>query len=313
MDNGGLLVRRDLPTLGRSLDHALARGVLTRLAPGVLCATSLKDDLSTRARAVMAVDPHATIVGRGAAALGWWPELDVRALTAAAPQRAHTRQPGIAWHKRRLPPELVVEVDGVRFASPALSVLDLTPELGGQPIDEALRRGAVTLDDLQAALTLTPNRRGNAARAWLLADSRDIPWSPLERVFQRRFRALELPYAHATNVRVTLPDGSIHAIDLAIPDLLLGFEVDGWEFHHTKEAFDRDRSQGLALGALGWQIERISGDAVTHRLDDVMGQVAAVVRHRDALFRGTRPAGTRRRSSTRRGGDSAVDHARDPA
>lgn len=82
-----------------------------------------------------------------------------------------------------------------------LTVLDLTDVLGGAVIDEALRRSAVTLDDLHHALECTRGRRGNKERARLVAESRDEPWSELE-------------------IR-----GRRYCLDLAVPEMKLVAEV----------------------------------------------------------------------------------------
>lgn len=248
-----------------------------------------------RVRAAMAVDPTAVVLGRAAAALTWWSDLAVPTVEVARPAGSRRSVLGIRWRQCRIPPALVLEQHAIRVSCPALSTLELIPELGGTAIDEALRRRAVTLAHLHRALALTPGRPGNQERAWLLADSRDEPWSEAERRFQRDFRALALPYAYATNFRVTMPDGRAHPLDLALPDLLQGFEIDGYAFHGDRTAFERDRELEPGLASLGWQVVRLSAAAVL--ADDnrlLMKRVGAAVRERARQLGGDRPRTTSR-------------------
>lgn len=235
--------------------RAARRGELQRLLPGVYCPAGMQDHLPTRCSAIMAADPNAVIAGRAAAAITWWPQLAVGPVTAYRTMAA-SAQSGFTWWSGAVPAELVRTSRGVRYTAPELTVLDLIPDLGGQAIDEALRRG-ITLGSLHEALALTPGRPGNVERRWLLDDSRDEPWSELERAFHRRYRTLRISHRYRTNLRVDLGDG-VAFIDFALPGLMLGFEPDGYEHHSSRRAFEHDRRRDAQLTALGWQIVRLT-------------------------------------------------------
>lgn len=287
-DGDGLIIRRDHRRLAKAIDRAVRAGKLTRLAHSVYCDTGRREELALRARAVHAAEPTAVITGRAAAALAWWPELAVPVVAAAHPVRVKQPGPGIRWHRGTVPEALVMEQDGIRIASPALSTLDLIPDQGGQAIDEALRRRVVSLADLDEALALTPGRPGNRERAILLLDSRDEPWSEAERSLHGTVRGLTLPCRYFTNYAVALPDGTTHPIDLALPEILLGLEVDGYEFHHTKSAFLRDRKVPLALGPTGWHIIGIAAETVTDD-PDLPDKLQAIIDFRAGLFANLSP------------------------
>lgn len=127
----------------------------------------------------------------------------------------------------------------------------------------------------------------------MLEDSRDEPWSQAERALQRRYRGLSLPYRYETNHRVDLPDGTHRLVDLAIPDLLLGFEVDGWAYHSSRSSFDDDRAADASLATLSWQRLRFDADRVLDSGPAVSVTMAAIVAARETLLLGTRPAGGR--------------------
>lgn len=248
--------------------------------------------LSLAAHAAMLLDPGGVVTGKAAAALTWWPEMPVREIEVASRfQRRASAE--LTWVRRHIDLDLVVEKGGLRCTHPALTVLDLVPTLGGNAIDEALRRGATTLAELKAVMAAQPRRRGDRARQRLLDESRDEPWSEAERALQRRYRSLALPYPDSTNHRVDLPDGTYRLLDLAIPNLVQGFEADGFATHGTEGAFHLDRVSDAALATLNWQ--RIRFDASYHLSEDpepteLMGAILAA---RESLFRGTRPAGAR--------------------
>ena len=54
------------------------------------------------------------------------------------------------------------------------------------------------------------------------------------------------------------PDGSRAFIDLAYPDQMVAIELDGWEHHSTRSAFDRDRARANDLALAGWRLYRFT-------------------------------------------------------
>ena len=254
--------------------RAYERGELVRPLAGVYAAADTAG-LDALAVVVGTVHPDAVISGRAAAALTWWPELEASGLTAVARHRLASGD-GISFAKGVVPPELIVESNGIRLTHPSLTVLDLVPELGGEAIDEALRRGVVTLDQLWEALALTPQRAGNKQRRWLLEDSRDVPWSPAERDLHRIYRGLDLSRRHRTNHRVDLPTRAAY-IDLALPELRLGFEVDGYDHHSGPVEFRRDRTRDPELAELGWMVVRFDAIDVSDNADWVRDRLHGII------------------------------------
>ncbi len=68
-------------------------------------------------------------------------------------------------------------------------------------------------------------------------------------------------------------------LDLAYPERLIGFELDGWEAHGSRNAFDADRDRGNELALQGWRIYRFTGRT----------KQATVVRVAQAALRDTSP------------------------
>jgi very-short-patch-repair endonuclease len=57
--------------------------------------------------------------------------------------------------------------------------------------------------------------------------------------------------------RVQLGD-RVYRIDLAYPHKRLAIEVDGWDVHRTRDAFDNDRARSNSLEVAGWHVVRFT-------------------------------------------------------
>lgn len=64
-----------------------------------------------------------------------------------------------------------------------------------------------------------------------------------------------MPPAQQYRVRI---GGRTIRIDLAYPERKLAIELDGWEFHRTRTAFDDDRTRANLLVAHGWTLVRFT-------------------------------------------------------
>jgi very-short-patch-repair endonuclease len=233
----------------------------------------------------VAWDPDAVITGAAAARLSFWPSLRCPTVDVALRRRPRLRRPGFRFTERDIAPPLVADRRGARITIPALTALDLCPELGGDAIDEALRTGAARLVDVERALAMTPARPGNAVRRQLLDDSRDEPWSPAERRFHRLLRAAGLT-GWRTNVRVH-GDGWRHYIDVAFQSDRLAAEVDGREHHIDAVAFERDRRRQNRLVRAGWDVLRFTPtmiDSAPEEVVDTIQGTLARIRSEQALL-----------------------------
>jgi len=263
-----------------------------RLLPGIYGPPGSRESLEFRAAALRLADPDAIITGAAAAHLTWWPDLPAPTLTAVRSLRTASAA-GYLWERRSIPFDLIAEFHGLKYTGPALTVLDLIGDHGGRPIDEALRRGAVTLTQLWRALDLTPHRRNNALRRALLEDSRDAPWSEAERLLHRYVRAGHHPWSFSTNHPVGLANGRVAYLDLAMPALRLYLEADGYQYHGSRTAFEHDRDRDTDLAAQGWQGHRFSAAFLEHSPDDSLRRINAIIDRRVQQL-GLTPSGTNR-------------------
>lgn len=277
LDHGVLRRGRHPHLLGR-IDAAVKRGDLVPLLPGTYAP---ERNFHTLVLAVTLWDPDAVFAAGTAARLSWWPTApssDVRALTRRLSRRTVA---GASLSQVRLDEDLVMEVSGLRLQHPAASTVDLARDLGPDAIDEALRRRATSVPALRWALERMPGRKGNPRIARLIRDSRDEPWSALERQAHHALHAARVKGWRA-NHPIVVPWGWVHA-DIAFPVEKVVVELDGWEFHQSRASFVSDRRRDVALQQAGWTVLRFTADS----MDDLVPQLR---RHLTA----------RRRSPTKR-------------
>ncbi len=254
-NSGGLILRQQHPELRASLDHLLRGKELVTVLPGVYTVPGLAAVPEVRMRAAMLRHPDSVLMGASAAQVSYWPEIrlgDIEVAVRSTPRQS----PGFNLSRRPVPPELVVQRDGLRFTSPALTAIDLATFACADAIDIALRTRTATLDGMYEALRLTAKRRGNAERRRLLLDSRNEPWSAAERVAHREMRSCSLT-GWRTNWPVVIA-GLLYYIDIAFPAQRLAIEIDG-RLHETKEdLFQSDRWRQNALVLAGWRVIRFT-------------------------------------------------------
>lgn len=257
---------RDHPEYASALRRLLAKGDVAKVLPGMYVPADRITDTTFLAAALCKYGDY-TVTHDAAAALSWWPERQVLTVSAAHVNYPKAEFANFRISKRMIPNELVFVSNGIQLTDPALTTLDLAAIHGGGPIDEALRRRVVSLGSLWEALRLTPHRSGNRALARLLRDSRDNPWSELERLAHQILRRHRIAGWKSNYPIMAL--GRRYFADIGFPAARLIVELDGWAFHRGYDSFvgDRDRDNRLELS--GWSVLRY-----THTtLEDMPGQV----------------------------------------
>jgi very-short-patch-repair endonuclease len=252
---GGLISRRDHPALANTMAWLVRQGKLVPVLPGIYAPPELARNVDVLMRAVSLRHTDAVVLGAAAARASFWPDAPVRTIDVAAATRLARRQ-GFTFSRRHIPAELVVERAGLRYTAPALTAIDLATFECADAIDIALRTRAATLEGMNEAVRLTPNRAGNLQRLELLIDSRNEPWSAAERVAHRILRAAGLT-GWKTNFPVFL-EGRLYYIDIAFPHLKLAIEIDGRLHEEDEDLFESDRWRQNALVADGWRVLRFT-------------------------------------------------------
>ena len=269
LEDHGILSRRAHPHLIHPIDHAVRVGRLIPLFPGTYAEHSSYQALLL---ALVDWDPDAVIVADCAAALTWWPDLEVNRVKAATRRKLIRHLDGVDVSKRTLHPDLVTRGGIFNIQHPAASTLDMAREVGPKAIDEALRRRAASPAALWWAHSLMLHRLGNPQLTRYLRDSRDNPWSHLEREGHALLRSAGITRWKA-NYKVRLHSGVVF-LDVAFPGVKLGVEFDGWEFHGDRASFARDRSRDNALALKGWVVLRYTSESI----EEMPPQLARMLR-----------------------------------
>ncbi|WP_297749884.1 DUF559 domain-containing protein [uncultured Tessaracoccus sp.] len=265
----GAIARSQHPELHNPIRHAVQAGQLVPLLPGTY---SVECSFTTLVAAVRLWDPDAVFTGATAAKLSWWDELPTDTVQAISRRRTTREVPGLRLTRGTVEPSVVFEHGGLRLVHPAWSALELTDELGGEAIDEALRRRATSLPAMRWALGQMSDRPGNTERRRLLLESRDEPWSELERDGHRRLRRARLT-GWKGNYRIVLPNGSVRYGDIVYEEPQLVVELDSWTHHSSREAFVDDRRKDVELTLQGWTVLRFTKDT----MDDLVPSVRAAL------------------------------------
>ena len=160
-------------------------------------------------------------------------------LEVVAPRTRKVRLAGVVAHRSNLlDHRFVTEHRGIPVTTAERTIVDLSAVL----VEHMRRRGRrrITVMDrvLEAGLGVDPGESELEARVgrWLVEGGLPRPVPQLWVVAQgRRFR-----------------------LDLAYPDRRVGFELDGWESHGSRHAFDADRERGNELALEGWCVYRFT-------------------------------------------------------
>jgi very-short-patch-repair endonuclease len=185
-----------------------------------------------------------------------------------------TNLPGIRIHQTRsLDAADVTILHGVPVTTVARTLVDLA---GAVPHDQLVRAGKQAerqrifdLNAVEEPMARTRGRIGPGHRALreaiaeCAAFAGDVTRSALEEAFLRLVRRHGLPWP-STNALVEGLEG-----DAVWRTERVAVELDGWQDHRTRHAFQRDRERDAALTAAGWRVVRFTHHDVTRRPDRV--------------------------------------------
>jgi len=262
---GGHVAHEQLVAFGltrHAIANQIARGSLIPVFRGVYAVGRLPTNPLDAAHGALLACGDRSALSHGSAASLWEIWRDWRyplELTVAGDRR----QPGLhVHHSRTLTRADITTERGLRVTSPARTILDIAPTVTDKRLARAINdlrlRHLLTIEALDT-LTARHRRRPSAKRirAIIGASHAEPTRSPFEDdwiPFAARHR---LP-AHEMNVHVCG-----HRVDvLFTPDRLI-VELDGWQTHRTREAFETDRARDAEILAhAGIPTIRITRDAV---------------------------------------------------
>jgi very-short-patch-repair endonuclease len=279
----GVLTRAQLRDAGLAdgaIEYRLRVGRLHALHRGVyLVGHSDAPPHAHEMAAILACGPSA-VLSHGSAARLWrlLPLTQLSSLHVTVVKKDPGPKPGIVVHRvARLDPREARTCNRVPVTTPSRTLLDLAatvspPELERAAAEAQVRR-LVRGRDLLALLVRNPRHRGAATLRALIESEADpaMTRSEAERRFLSLIRAAELP-APEVNVRV-----GRHEVDFLWRESGLVVEVDGFRFHSSTAAFERDRARDAELLALGFHVMRVTWRQIVTRPEAMLVRLAQAI------------------------------------
>ena len=228
-----------------------------------------------------------------ASAALWWGLRDSRArivdVTVASDAGRRRRRGTLRIHRRAaLRPEEVTTHRDIPITTPARTLLDLASVTDRRPMeramDEAEVLGLFDRHALEAVLAAHPSAPGARLFAAVLAGhaaGSTLTRTDLEELFLAFCdeRGLDRPVVNGIMAGLEL--------DFFWPAQRLGVEVDGYAFHRTRSAFERDRERDAILTAAGVRVLRFTDRQIKTRPAEVLRAIATA-RDEQAILSRTR-------------------------
>jgi predicted transcriptional regulator of viral defense system len=260
----GVVAHRQLLGLGlgpRAIQYGAENGRLHRIHRGVYAVGHPAIGFHGRLMAaVLACGAGALLSHRSAAWMWGLRRASGSGIDVTGP-RCRGRK-GIAVHRaRNLRDDDRSVVEAIPVTSVARTLLDLAEVARPRELERAVEEAErLRLFDLGAVEELSARSRGRRGLRRLRALLADVDVTPpptrseLERGFFELCRKAGLPVP-STNIFL-----AGFEVDAAWPEQWLVVELDGYAFHGSRAAFERDRLRDAALQAAGYRVVR-----VTHR------------------------------------------------
>lgn len=303
---------RDLGVSSRAAAHRAEVGRLHRLHRGVYAVGH--EALDERGRvlaAVLACGDGSVISHLSAAALWGMRDRSPLPIDVIVPCQTGRKIDGIRPHRCRAPrPDELTTCDGVPCTTPSRTLVDLAGMLGLAGLRSAVEQAAVLrILDIAAvdrAIDRGRGRRGVPQLRVIVDNWRgeDASVPRLRSVLEAKL--LSLVMAHGLprpvcNQKLRVGGREIE-VDFFWPDRRLVVEADGYAFHGTRAAFERDPRRDQALLLAGYRVARFTWDQVEREPEATVSTIArflegktsgvVVEQERDELPPGRIPGGS---------------------
>jgi very-short-patch-repair endonuclease len=168
---------------------------------------------------------------------------------------------------------------GLPVTAPIRTVIDLARvvevSVGARILGDALRTGMAVPELVEQHLALVSRKHGaaRARTAFQLADPR------LESILEHELLDLVLRLGLRCQPQYEIfGQGRFLArVDLAIPELKLAIEADGYATHAMRPGFERDRERWALLQAAGWTVLAFTATQIRQRRSWVLDVIAQTV------------------------------------
>jgi very-short-patch-repair endonuclease len=284
-----LVTRAQLAQLGlgrNAIEYAIARGRLHRRHHGVYSLVPLPalPPLAPELAAVLACGDAALLSHHSAAATwGFRPTFNWHIHITAIGSDAGRDRPGIRAHRvGRLDPRDIRRFQGIPITSPARALLDIAPDLSDREVeralDEALIQRLTSHAAINAVLAAYPNSRG-VGRLRALAD-------PGRATTQTRSGGEEALLAALRRANIPAPEVNArvgnYTADFLWREQKVIVELDGYDYHRGRAAFERDHERDVEHLRLGFVVIRVTARQLARELEALLVQIATTLALRAA-------------------------------
>lgn len=276
----GVISRAQLRQMGvpyHRIDYRLKAGWLVPVHAGVYRVGALVMPRHLEMAAVLACGPGAAVSHASAGALhemlsapaGSSPvhistTRDVRLLAASVR----------IYRATELPPNELTQLEGIPVTTPARTLLDLAGYLSTRELERVLarsyRRGLLEREQILSLLSDHPRRRGNGRLRALLDSATDPAHTRSEA--EERFLALVRKGA------LPSPEMNVVVCGFEVDTFWrmerLVVEVDGFAYHSSPTAFERDRYRDGVLTASGLRVMRVTWHQLTQEPESLLVRLA---------------------------------------
>jgi Protein of unknown function (DUF559) len=253
-----------LRALGLSQDaikHRLRKHLLHRVHESVYSFGGPPNTPLERAAAAVLACGAGAALSHGSALTLWGIEKHWRTpLHVTAP--TDRRPSGLIVHRSRTVTRADIRTHfGIRATSPARTLLDCAPTLTSlaRAVNDALHSPYMTQAQLAEVVQRCPTHRGAKLLLPFVASSA----GPTRSEFEDRFR----PFCREYDFPEPLINVDVcgYEVDALFPNERVIVELDGWDFHNDRAAFERDRNRDADLLAAGFVTVRITWDRLILR------------------------------------------------
>jgi len=165
--------------------------------------------------------------------------------------RTRAKRPGLLLHRAVLAPDEITAHDGIPVTTPARTLLDLAAVLQRHQLQQAINEAEIRrLEGPHHLTSRYPTKRGTRALRAL------APPTYTRSDLEARFATFLNDRRYPRPLTNTIIEGK--EVDVAWPDCRLIIELDSWEYHGTRHAFEDDRRKDRRLKAAGWTVLRVT-------------------------------------------------------